>query len=188
MHRDLANAFPTSVLRGSRLNEMVQRLQARLAEATRVVPGLGSLAPALRTRIDEVSTLSAVGVQRVHGDLHLGQTLRTGQGWLLLDFEGEPGAPLSTRRVLDHRMRDVAGMLRSFAYAARQGGATDTWRTDCGAAFLNGYAPEGLSPAEQILLNAYTVDKAAYEAVYELRNRPEWIDIPMTALRQIAAG
>lgn len=135
-----------------------------------------------------------ITVQRVHGDLHLGQVLRAADGWKLLDFEGEPGAPMADRVVPDHPLRDVAGMLRSFAYAAAQGGAgldpavVATWRADCERAFLAGYAGSGAADptADADSLAAYLVDKAAYEAAYERRHRPDWLAIPMEALAELA--
>ena len=133
------------------------------------------------------------GIAALAGLVILGQALSTPHGWKILDFEGEPGGELDARRVLDHPMRDVAGMLRSYAYAAWQGGgnsdAAIAWGADCRAAFLSGYAASGdIDPADhEVLLTAYTIDKAAYEAVYEQRNRPDWIEIPLTALRVIAA-
>ena len=148
--------------------------------------------------------------QRVHGDLHLGQTLRTSKGWKLVDFEGEPAKPLSERQLPDSPWRDVAGMLRSFDYAA-QSVVKDLYATDepgladhlprerVGAAqpeaFLEGYV-EGrveagggpLSADEQALIDAYEADKAVYEVLYEARNRPTWLDIPLGAIERIGAA
>ncbi len=130
----------------------------------------------------------------MHGDYHLGQVLLASDGWKLLDFEGEPGGEISTRIVPDHALRDVAGMLRSFAYAAAQGGAAQdpedvaAWQQECEREFLRGYAESGAADpiADSAILTAYTVDKAAYEAVYEKRNRPDWLRIPLSALQALA--
>ncbi len=187
VHADLARAFPTSQWRGAQLTAMASRLHDRLSVAVDLVPALQPMASDLHARLDLITTLPAVPVQRVHGDYHLGQALRTPRGWRLLDFEGEPGGDVESRRVLDHPMRDVAAMLRSFAYAAWQGAgnspAAQAWRGDCERAFLQGYGAQ----TDKVLMQAYTIDKAAYEAVYEQRNRPDWVDIPLSALREIVA-
>ena len=194
VHHDLAAAFGVTHLEEAALRAMSRRLHARLAAAGEVVPGVHDLEPDLHVLLDQVAELPTVTVQRVHGDFHLGQALRTTQGWKILDFEGEPGGELDSRRVLDHPMRDVAGMLRSYAYAAWQGGgnseAAIAWGEAGRAAFLAGYAGAGeIDPSDhEALLTAYTIDKAAYEAVYEQRNRPDWVGIPLAALQELAAG
>lgn len=195
VHRDLRRALPTRVLDGSEVGDLVDRLAWRLDQAVAVVPELATLAPALHARLRAVADLGhPIEVQRVHGDYHLGQVLLAPDGWKLLDFEGEPGGDIAGRIVPDHALRDVAGMLRSFAYAAAQGGARQdpavvaAWQAACVQAFLEGYARSGAADpdADRALLVAYTVDKAAYEAVYEKRNRPDWLAIPMTALTALA--
>ena len=143
---------------------------------------------------------AAAAAQRVHGDLHLGQTLRTVQGWKLVDFEGEPAKPLAERVLPDSPWRDVAGMLRSFDYAAQLGGeglrtprrgpvrADRVPRHRVGRAqprrrSSRGYVETrstGGSPARRtVLVAAYKADKAVYEVVYEARNRPAWLTIPL---------
>lgn len=194
VHRDLASAFGTQDLDPAAIADMVTRLHDRLSVAVDLVPDLVPMARELHARLDRLATLPLLTAQRVHGDYHLGQALRTPAGWRILDFEGEPGGDLESRRVLDHPMRDVAAMQRSFAYAAWQGAgnspAAQLWQGACEKAFLDGYAAvAGVDPSEHaVLLQAYTVDKAAYEAVYEQRNRPDWIDIPLTALRGLLSG
>ena len=194
LHRDLAGAFGVTQVDEAALRAMSRRLHARLSAAGEVVDGVHQLEPSLHVHLDRIAELPTLTVQRVHGDFHLGQALRTSDGWKILDFEGEPGGELDSRRVLDHPMRDVAGMLRSFDYAAWQGGGNSdeavAWGDASRAAFLAGYAQAGdLDPVDhEVLLTAYVIDKAAYEAVYEQRNRPDWIDIPLTALRAIAGG
>lgn len=189
VHHDLATAFPTEVLTGPRIDDMVARLHDRLAVAVGLVPALQPMAAGLHDRLDGLRGIEKITVQRVHGDYHLGQALRTPKGWRVLDFEGEPGGDMASRRVLDHPMRDVAAMLRSFAYAAWQGAdnspAARAWQEASEAAFLEGYGADAAD--NDVLLEAYSIDKAAYEAVYEQRNRPDWVDIPFTALRSILA-
>ncbi len=111
--------------------------------------------------------------------------------WSLIDFEGEPARPLAERRMPQPAVRDVAGMLRSFDYAAR---TTDPpqpeWATHCRAAYCSGYAEAaGRDPrTEPVLLRAYETDKAVYEAVYEARHRPDWLPVPMAALHRLASA
>ena len=146
------------------------------------------------------------GRTRTHGDYHLGQVLWTGRDYLIIDFEGEPAAPVSERRIKRSPLRDVAGMLRSFHYAAHVGVRSqrgrgldleahelddwaDTWGTWSGAAFLGGYlaeAPTAVLPESDDdlarLLEAFLLEKALYELGYEVDNRPGWLDIPLRAV------
>ncbi|MBB1015966.1 hypothetical protein G6012_11720, partial [Dietzia schimae] len=126
-----------------------------------------------------------------------GQTLRAPDRWIVIDFEGEPAAPLAERRVADAPARDVAGILRSLDYAAQHTlvGVEDRqlrfrareWRDRNVDAFCAGYAEVGDSDPRETgaLLRAYTLDKALYEVVYETRNRPGWVAVPMGAVRRI---
>ncbi len=170
VHEALAGAFPVGVDKPSflrSLDELVGRaavLEEFADRARAFYEGLG----------DEVD------VQRVHGDLHLGQVLRTPDTYILIDFEGEPARPLTERRRPDSPLRDVAGILRSLDYAAHVAGAGPEWAEAAGDAFLEGYGVER-SP----LLDAYVLDKALYEVVYESDNRPDWVDIPLAAVRRI---
>ncbi|MFL6689832.1 MAG: maltose alpha-D-glucosyltransferase [Alphaproteobacteria bacterium] len=145
---------------------------------------------------------------RIHGDFHLGQVLVAGSDVIIIDFEGEPLKPLTERRAKLSPMRDVAGMIRSFDYAAgvveREGQLSaagrghvrahsllDQFRHAAEGAFLAGYE-EGrgkpLSRKERHLIRAFTIEKAAYEIVYEAANRPDWIDIPLRGLAALLEG
>jgi maltokinase len=178
-------------------------MRARLDEAVAHVPALKPYAPALRGALADLAVLDGpTPIQRVHGDYHLGQVMRTTSGWKLLDFEGEPSASRAERTALDSPLRDVAGMLRSFDYAGRQllideppGPAAAQkayraaeWAERNRAAFCDGYASAaGADPRDDaVLLRAYEVDKAVYEAVYEARNRPAWLPIPLAAVDRLA--
>ena len=129
---------------------------------------------------------------RVHGDYHLGQVLVAQNDFYILDFEGEPARPLAERRAKSSPLKDVAGMLRSFDYAAcqdRTGGAwAAAWSRASRAAYCQGYAEaSGHDPLEQReLLLAYETDKAVYEVLYEARHRPAWLHVPMAAIRRLA--
>lgn len=197
VHLDLRRVLPSRVLRADEVAGVADRLHWRLDRAASLVGEISPLAAALHSRIDALATHPRpIGVQRVHGDYHLGQVLLTDTGWKLLDFEGEPGAAITSRVVPDHPLRDVAGMLRSFAYAAAQGGSNADppvvaeWQSACEREFLAGYTRSGAADpvADAAILTAYLVDKAAYEAVYESRNRPDWLPIPMAALTSLATG
>jgi maltokinase len=179
----------------------------RLGVTTAAVPALAPHVDAIRATYDAVAGLGApLPTQRVHGDLHLGQTLRTPRGWLVIDFEGEPAAPLAERVRPDSALRDVAGMLRSFDYAAfhqilqREPSAVDelahdsqlTWRANEWAernrsAFCEGYALRvGTDPRDQrALLRAFELDKAVYELLYETRSRPAWAPIPLASITRL---
>jgi maltokinase len=202
LHDDLARALETDVWKAPELAELAERLHQRLLEAAEAAPELASHVAALGAAYGALATLDTpVNVQRIHGDLHLGQSLRTISGWVIIDFEGEPAKPLAERRALDSPLRDVAGMLRSFDYAAysmvlpaemssQQHHRVDEWAERNRTAFLDGYASShGDDPrAHAVLLRAYEIDKAAYEVVYEKRNRPGWVSIPLSAIERLVAG
>jgi maltokinase len=198
IHALLAEHFPTVQRTAADHRSLADAMTARLEAALPVVPELEPHADHLRGLFAAVATIGEDTAQRVHGDLHLGQTLRTAKGWKIVDFEGEPAKPLSERVAPDSPWRDVAGMLRSFDYAPRVAQMTAAATGDDGseqrayraaewsarnqAAFLEAYAGRALTGDEQTLLTAYVADKAVYECVYEARNRPTWLSIPMAAL------
>jgi maltokinase len=202
VHTDLADAFGLSAPHD--LRARAAAMHERLDAAIPVVPELGPLAPGLRALYDALAAASdEVSVQRIHGDLHLGQALRTAQRWVLIDFEGEPMASLAQRRLPDSPWRDIAGMLRSFEYAGHhrlvEGGYPEhmagqlayragEWTERNREAFLDGYAEGGGDDPREHAdpLRAFEADKAVYEAVYEARNRPAWLAIPLESLRRLA--
>jgi maltokinase len=162
-------------------------MNTRLAAATQVAPVLADLTPGLRAAFAQVGR-GVLATQRVHGDFHLGQTLKTPLGWKIIDFEGEPAKTMSERLAPDSPWRDVAGMLRSFDYAAATvpGPGAARWLASAREGFLTAYADGALSEDEQAVLRAYEADKAVYELVYEVRNRPDWTAIPLGAIRTLA--
>jgi maltokinase len=206
VHRMLRERFPTEGRGAESAAALADAMNRRLDHARTVVPEIEPYADRLRAAYRAVAALERIEVQRVHGDLHLGQTLRTSQGWKVVDFEGEPGRPFAERSLPDSPWRDVAGMLRSFDYAARvvelaSSGAAEAdeplhaqrareWSARARRHFLEGYVAalgpdEGSESERGVLLDAYVADKAVYEAVYEKRNRPTWIAIPLAALERI---
>ena len=164
---------------------------------------------ALLARFDDVRTLEQAGARiRIHGDYHLGQVLRTEEDFVILDFEGEPVRPIAERRAKQSPLKDVAGMMRSYSYAAYAAlfaftvhkpdafasleTWADTWQHWAADAFLGGYkatvgnaAIVPSAASESALLRVFVLDKALYELGYELNNRPEWVRIPLIGIRKI---
>ena len=197
MHAHLASALGTYEPVSPRALEAELRRRARwaLAEVPSLgaeVPGLEAAVDALYARLGSLDHLPAS--TRVHGDDHLGQVLycEPRGRWYVLDFEGEPLRPLAQRREPDQPLRDVAGMLRSFDYAAAVGKAPDpTWLPAVRAAFLAGYRSSSEGPGGEegeTVLAALELDKALYEAVYEARNRPDWSAIPRRGLKALTGA
>jgi len=194
VHMALADCFGVTRLD---TGSIAAAMQERLRVTTAAVPALAAHSPALAEVFEGFGSTASVAATRVHGDLHLGQTLLTSDGWKIVDFEGEPAKSLAERVCPDSPWRDVAGMLRSFDYAARSVAKESPESTDdlleaaelLRQAFLDGYlGGRAATPAEQNLLDVYEADKAVYEVLYEARNRPTWIDIPLNALSRVAGG
>lgn len=195
VHATLALAMPTSKPSRDEIDTVIANMHGRLAAAIGEVPALERYGPALREVFAQAAALPWPAQQRIHGDLHLGQVLKVpGHGWVLVDFEGEPLRPMRERNRLDSPLRDVAGMLRSFDYVAGSlavaglpGGAE--WAATARAAFEDGYSEaSGRDLREwRPIVDAFEVDKALYETVYEARNRPSWLEIPVAALERLSA-
>lgn len=207
VHRMLRDRFPAERRGQDATAQLARAMNERLDHALGVVPELAAYADRVRATYEAVAALDGVDVQRVHGDLHLGQTLRTSHGWRIVDFEGEPGRPFHERALPDSPWRDVAGMLRSFDYApgvvqlSRATSGEDAadedelraargaeWSHRARVYFLDAYSAAIGAPLDgphHPLLAAYVADKAVYEAVYEKRNRPTWVRIPIAALAEL---
>jgi trehalose synthase-fused probable maltokinase len=180
------------------LDEQIERVFVELPETEALEPIAGR-AQDVRERLQMLSAIGAGGkVIRTHGDFHLGQTMLTDDGWVILDFEGEPARPLPERRLKRSPLRDVAGMLRSFSYAAagsellRGHPAPEGWEERARAGFLEGYRarvdPALLPPGQEAtdkLLAIFELEKAIYELRYELNNRPDWVAIPVAGILRL---
>jgi trehalose synthase-fused probable maltokinase len=181
------------------IDEDIERQFLELPDIEAVAPIAGHGAE-VRDRLQLLSHVGARGkLIRHHGDLHLGQTMLAGDhNWIVLDFEGEPARPLLERRRKRSPLRDVAGMLRSFAYAAsasdlqRGRPAPEAWEDRAREAFLAGYFetvdPTLLPPGEaptRTMLSIFELEKAVYELRYELNNRPDWVGIPVAGIARL---
>jgi maltokinase len=180
------------------LDERVERAFLDLPEDERVEP-IAHRGEEIRDQLRGLARIGGAGMAiRVHGDMHLGQALLTDRGWTILDFEGEPARPLPERRTKSSPLRDVAGLLRSLAYAplaARMRGASfppEDWEAQARERFLDGYLDAidpTLLPATKRevdqLLAIYELEKAVYELNYELDNRPDWVGIPVAGITRL---
>jgi maltokinase len=184
------------------LDEQIERLFVDLPSDNPDLEPIAHRGEEVRDRLSLLSHVGAGGkLIRHHGDLHLGQTLLSGGPdpiWIVLDFEGEPARPLLERRRKRSPLRDVAGMLRSFAYASsaaeiqRGTQAPEGWEERTREAFLAGYFgavdPGLLPPGEsnaRTLLTIFELEKAVYELRYELNNRPDWVRIPVAGIARL---
>jgi maltokinase len=214
LHGAMAGALPKVAEGQPDLGRLSVRLLGQLSQVAALVPELAGQ----RQAIEEVyAKAEAAGggsryLQRIHGDYHLGQVLKTKDRWIVIDFEGEPARSLEERRRLASPLQDVAGMLRSFDYAAfsplvlgedpdtpgptreelaRFEGPAATWIETNRSAFLDGYravagdAGPALGGDHELLLRAFELDKAVYEVMYEARHRPPWLQIPLGGIRRL---
>lgn len=211
VHAMLRDRFAAERRDAAAAGALADTMTERLDRALLTVPELAPYADRLRAVYAAVAHVGGLDVQRVHGDLHLGQTLRTSHGWRIVDFEGEPSRPIAERALPDSPWRDVAGMLRSFDYATgvvavSASGSSDEddtrrvelarqWADRARASFVEAYLvalgeddDESASAARRVLLDAYVADKAVYEVVYEKRNRPAWVSIPLAAVAEVAGS
>jgi maltokinase len=213
LHTAMARALPKAAAGQPDLDRLRARLLGQLTQVVALVPELA----AHRQAIEEVYLKAeAAGggsrhLQRIHGDYHLGQVLKNDDRWIVIDFEGEPARSLEERRRLASPLQDVAGMLRSFDYAAfsplvlgedpetpgptaeelaRFEGPAAAWVEANRGAFLDGYwavaGDPGLAGGDhELLLRAFELDKAVYEVMYEARHRPPWLQIPLGGIRRL---
>jgi maltokinase len=180
------------------IDEDIERIFVRLPDDERVAPIAGR-GQDVRERLAARAQIGVGGrVIRTHGDYHLGQTLSTPRGWVIIDFEGEPGRQLPERRQKRSPLRDVASMLRSFAYATsavellRGEHAPEDFEQRARERFLERYLDKvdpALLPAGEAqvanLLSIFELEKAIYELQYELNNRPDWVAIPVAGIRRL---
>jgi maltokinase len=202
VHADLQRALGHQEIEIADFQPTIQAMRNRVDSVSRVVPQLVEFAPALYAAYAQLEELKdPVFTQFIHGDLHLGQVLRTVNGWLLIDFEGETTAPIADRTTMHSPLRDVSCMLRSFDYAAQHmlvgqpenselNEQAWSWARYNRAAFCAGYAEAaadsiGGLEAHASLLRAFELDRAVYEIAYEQANRPEWLSVPLSSIARI---
>jgi predicted trehalose synthase len=177
------------------VDEEIARVFLELPEENDEVAPIAGRGEELREHLRLLTHAGSVGkLIRTHGDYHLGQTMwseETGD-WVILDFEGEPARTLAERRRKRSPLRDVAGMLRSFAYLRNAAGATQAWEEQARSEFLDGYLesvessllPSGQAAIDRIL-SVYELEKSVYELRYELDNRPDWVGIPVAGIQRL---
>jgi trehalose synthase-fused probable maltokinase len=182
------------------VDEEIERVFLDLPQDSEVLTPIRGRGEEVRDRLRQLTQVGSAGrVIRHHGDYHLGQVMHTDDGgWTVLDFEGEPARTLIERRRKRSPLRDVAGMLRSFAYAATASellhgaGAPAGWEREVRQAYLDGYLehtdqsllPPGRAAVER-LLAVFELEKAVYELRYELDNRPDWVKIPVAGIARL---
>lgn len=178
-----------------KLDEATKKLAIEVLEMEDLI--LECFSEIYQTRINAIKT-------RIHGDYHLGQVLFTGKDFIIIDFEGEPGFSFSERRLKKNPLKDVAGMMRSFHYAAfgkillnenyREKDLefleqwAEQWQHYVSRFYLGAYLEKigmekSLSPENEILIRTYLIEKAVYELGYELNGRPDWVNIPLRGIR-----
>jgi maltokinase len=182
------------------VDEEIERVFLDLPDGLEVLTPIRGRGEEVREKLRLLTQVGSAGrVIRHHGDYHLGQVMQTADGgWVVLDFEGEPARTLIERRRKRSPLRDVAGMLRSFAYAATASellhgvAAPQGWEADVRAAYLDGYLEEteqSLLPPGRVaverLLAVFELEKAVYELRYELDNRPDWVKIPVAGIARL---
>src|SRR3954454_1387717 len=182
------------------IDEQIEQIFMRLPDDNEDVASIAGRGEEIRDRLQLLSHVGVGGrLIRHHGDYHLGQTLLSREGdWVILDFEGEPARPLLERRRKRSPLRDVAGMLRSFAYVAsaselqRERPAPEGWEGRARDAFMGAYldtVEPALLPASESgtekLLQIFELEKAVYELRYELNNRPDWVRIPVAGILRL---
>jgi len=180
LHAALGAAFDAEPMDHADIARWRARALAE-ADAPELAPHAALLASwRERLRGGDAGLESLVGQNktRIHGDYHLGQVLRTEDDWVVMDFEGEPARPMEERRQKGSPLQDVAGMLRSFGYAAAALRQVE-WEAAARAAFLDGYGPIAAPGA----LRFFEIEKAVYELRYEINHRPEWVAIPLAGLQ-----
>lgn len=195
IHATLAADLGTVAAGTDEVAGALASMRRRITTAAREVPEIAEHAAAIGAVYDAAEHLAWPDLQRIHGDLHLGQALLSERGWMLIDFEGEPLRPMPERSRADLPIRDIAGMLRSFDYVAgslaHESEPVDAsgWAHAARRAFVDGYiASSGFDVrTSRALLDAFEIDKAVYEAIYESRNRPDWLGIPLAAVARLAA-
>ncbi|WP_345803057.1 phosphotransferase [Microbacterium sp. AZCO] len=197
VHVALAEHFPTRETLPADREATAATWERRLTIAMAEVPDVAERRDAIEAVYARAFAAPWPPLQRIHGDYHLGQVLQhPHRGWVLLDFEGEPLRPMAERTSPDLALRDVAGMLRSFDYVGgsirldhpeQESGAVRSWVRAARQGFVEGYAAvSGVDLGVQSdLLSALELDKAVYEAIYESRNRPTWVTIPLRAITRL---
>ncbi|WP_426520904.1 maltokinase N-terminal cap-like domain-containing protein [Diaminobutyricibacter sp. McL0618] len=195
VHATLARVLATTPTGAEDVEDALVSMRARLRVASKEVLGVARFAESITAVYATAASGDLPRLQRIHGDLHLGQALLSpDRGWMLIDFEGEPLRPMDERSRPDSTLRDIAGMLRSFDYVAGSLAHTDgtdarDWAGEARRSYVDGYiVSSGFDVrAHRILLDAFELDKAVYEAVYESRSRPTWIGIPLAAIERLVA-